>query len=108
MIIRSSAPFHLLLLLSALLSSTARADTANASFTVNATIVSGCAFGNSLATPISNLGTINFGSMSSLPSNVDVVSTSGAGSIVVTCTTGANVTIAIDYGVNGGTASGRF
>jgi len=51
MITRSSTPFHLLLLLSALLNSTARADTANASFTVNATIVSGCAFGNSLATP---------------------------------------------------------
>jgi len=105
MIIRSSTPFHLLLLLSVLACPNAQAATANSSFTVNATIVSGCAFGNSLATPITNLGTINFGSMSSITNNVDVTSASGTGSIVVTCTTGANVTIAIDYGVNGGTST---
>jgi len=108
MIIRSSTPFHLLLLLSVLACPNAQAATANSSFTVNANIVSGCAFGNSLATPITNLGTINFGSMSSITNNVDVTSASGTGSIVVTCTTGANVTIAIDYGVNGGTSTGRF
>lgn len=107
MMLRSATPSYLLLL-SVLVCPMARATTASSSFTVNATIVNGCAFGTSLAASISNLGTINFGSMASIPSNVDVTSASGSGSIILTCTTGANVTIAIDYGINGGTASGRF
>lgn len=105
---RSFAAPYVLFLLSTLASSAAWADSISKSFTVSATIVNGCAFGNSLATPISNLGTINFGSMSSIPSNVDVVSASGTGSVVVTCTPGATVTISMDYGVNGGNATQRL
>ena len=60
------------------------AAAATSSFTVNATITNGCAFGTSLSSPVTSLGTINFGSFASIPTNVDVVSTSGAGSVVVT------------------------
>ena len=66
-------------------------------FKVSAQIAAGCA-----------LGTLSFGTLSSLYSNVDVASTSGAGSIIVTCTPGTAISIALDYGVNGGSASQRY
>ncbi|WP_049074117.1 Csu type fimbrial protein, partial [Klebsiella michiganensis] len=44
----------------------------------------------------------------SLYSNVDVASTAGAGSIIVTCTPGTAISIALDYGVNGGSATQRY
>ncbi len=87
---------------------TLHADTATASFAVTATISKGCAFGSSLTSPISDLGTINFGSLSSIPSNLDVASTAGAGSVVVTCTPGITVAIAMDYGIHGGNATQRY
>lgn len=77
-------------------------------FTVTATLTNGCAFGSSLSSPTSNLGTINFGTMTTIASNVDTVSSAGAGSVVVTCTPGATVTIAMDYGIHGGNATRRF
>lgn len=77
-------------------------------FTVTATLTNGCVFGSSLSSPTSNLGTINFGTMTALDSNVDTVSTAGAGSVVVTCTPGATVSIAMDYGIHGGNATRRF
>jgi len=88
--------------------SAARGDTATKSFAVTATISKGCAFGSSLNSPISDLGTINFGSMSSIPNNLDVVSTTGAGSVVITCTPGIAVAIAMDYGTHGGNATQRY
>lgn len=105
---RSATAVDFLALLFALACPAAWAATATSSFTVNATIVNGCAFGSSLSSPISNLGTLNFGSMSSIPTNVDVVSSAGTGSVVVTCTPGATVTIAMDYGINGGNATRRI
>lgn len=97
-----------LMLLPLMLCSSARAATATSTFTVSATLTNGCVFGSSLSSPTTNLGTINFGSMSSLTSNVDTVSSTGAGSVVVTCTPGASVSIAMDYGIHGGTATRRF
>nr|WP_232776621.1 spore coat U domain-containing protein [Rahnella sp. AA] len=91
-----------------LLTPAVQAATATTSFSVTATVTNGCAFGNSLASPITNLGTINFGSFASVPANVDVVSSAGAGSVVVTCTPGATVSIAMDYGIHGGSATQRY
>jgi len=84
------------------------ADTASTSFTVSATINKGCAFGSSLANPVTDLGTINFGSMPTIPSNLDVTSTSNAGSVAITCTAGITVSIAMDYGIHGGNATQRY
>src|SRR5476649_3049307 len=94
-----------LLTLPMLFCSASYAGTAVLNFTVSATIVNGCAFGSSVTSPTTNLGTINFGSIASVPSNLDMVSTTGAGSVVVTCTPGATPTISMDYGINGGSAT---
>lgn len=103
-------PERLLITLFALplFSCAVNAATATANFTVSATIVNGCAFGSSVSSPITNLGTINFGSIASVPSNLDMVSTTGAGSVVVTCTPGASPAISMDYGINGGSATQRY
>lgn len=84
------------------------ADTAQKSFKVTAQITTGCLLGSGSGTPASDFGTLNFGSMSSLYSNVDVASSAGAGSIIVACTPGMAITVALDYGVNGGSSSQRF
>ncbi|KAB8305447.1 MULTISPECIES: spore coat U domain-containing protein [Rahnella] len=97
-----------LILLPLMFCSAARAATATAAFTVTATLTNGCAFGSSFSSPTTNLGTINFGSMSSIPANVDTTSVAGAGSVVVTCTPGTSVSIAMDYGTHGGSATRRF
>ncbi|RWR02340.1 spore coat protein U [[Pantoea] beijingensis] len=102
-------PVYYTILTSLLLSlNAAQAGVTTKTFTVAATITAGCAFGNSLTSPIDNLGTINFGSLSSLPNNLDMVSSVGAGSVVVSCTPGATVAIAMDYGSHGGSATRRF
>ena len=102
------SPVWLMLLVPLIPCRTANAATAVAAFTVSASLTNGCAFGSSLSSPTSNLGTLNFGSMSSITSNVDTVSSTGAGSVVVTCTPGTSVSIAMDYGTHGGTATRRF
>jgi spore coat protein U-like protein len=84
------------------------ATTPALSFTVSATITGGCAFGSTPASPVSNLGTLNFGSLSSIPGNIDIASSSGAGSVVVTCTPGTAVSIAMDYGLHGGSSTQRY
>ncbi|ELY3086781.1 spore coat protein U domain-containing protein [Klebsiella aerogenes] len=84
------------------------ADTAQKSFKVTAQITTGCLLGSGSGTPASDFGILNFGSMSSLYSNVDVASSAGAGSIIVACTPGMAITVALDYGVNGGSSSQRF
>ncbi len=84
------------------------ADTATSSFAVSSVITSGCALGTDTNDSVTNFGTLDFGSMSSIPGNVDVASTSGAGSVIVTCTPGMSVTIALDYGLHGGSASERY
>ncbi|WP_045049146.1 Csu type fimbrial protein [Rouxiella chamberiensis] len=87
---------------------TRAATTPALTFTVSAVITKGCAFGSSPVSPITSLGTLNFGSFASLPSNVDIASSSGAGSVVVTCTPGTAVSIAMDYGTHGGSSTQRY
>lgn len=77
-------------------------------FKVSAQIAAGCALGAGDGSQTTDFGTLSFGTLSSLYSNVDVASTSGAGSIIVTCTPGTAISIALDYGVNGGSASQRY
>ncbi|HGM5489087.1 TPA: spore coat U domain-containing protein [Serratia fonticola] len=102
-------PYIFFILVSLVLCGVAGAATPiKTTFTVTATLTNGCAFGSSLSSPISNLGIINFGTMTTIANNVDTVSSAGAGSVVVTCTPGATVTIAMDYGIHGGNATRRF
>lgn len=89
-------------------SSVAEADTTTSTFTVSATIDNGCVFGDGMGSSTSDFGTIDFGTMSSIASSVDVTSSTGSGSIVVTCTPGLAATIALDYGVNGGSSTERY
>ena len=84
------------------------ADTTTSSFTVSSVITSGCALGTSTSDSVTDFGTLNFGTMSSIADDVDVASTSGAGSIIVTCTPGTSISIALDYGTHGGSASERY
>lgn len=93
---------------SLLVSPCTSASSVSKQFTVAAIINSGCIFGNSARSTASHLGTLNFGEKAFLDSNVDVTSTSGGGSIVVTCTPGLAISIAMDYGVNGGSSSSRY
>lgn len=80
----------------------ASGGTTSKALTVSAEIEYGCAIGNQLTpTPTVNLGTIDFGSMPRVANQIDVTSTVGTGSIVVTCTPGTNVSIALDSGKNG-------
>lgn len=83
------------------------AVTVNASFDVTATLQNGCLFGVSSSSS-SNMGTLSFGSQSATATNVDVVSSTGSGSIVVTCTPGSSISIALDYGANGGSSAQRY
>ncbi|ALV93412.1 spore coat U domain-containing protein [Pantoea vagans] len=77
------------------------------SFQVMAAITSGCAFGSN-SSASADFGTLDFGTMSAISTPVDVSSSSGAGSIVVTCTPGTAITLALDYGEHGGSASSRY
>ncbi|HCF1760146.1 spore coat U domain-containing protein [Pseudomonas aeruginosa] len=79
-------------------------------FQVQATIDYGCAFGTStlINSNTYDLGTLSFGTLSNLASPVNVASSSRAGSIVLTCTPGMTVSVALDYGVNGGSSSQRY
>lgn len=85
----------------------ARSDSQQKIFKVSAQIASGCSLGGA-GTQAADFGTLSFGSMSSLYSNVDVASGAGAGSIVIACTPGIAISIALDYGVNGGSATNRY
>lgn len=86
----------------------ALAGTVSDTFQVSAVIESGCAFENTAQTDAINFGTISFGERSAIDQNVDVSSSSGAGSLSVTCTPGTALSIALDYGVNGGNSSSRY
>ena len=92
-----------------LLSSQLIAGTTSKTFQVSAVITGGCALGNgSAGNNDTQFGTINFGERSSIPSNIDVASSNGAGSLIVTCTPGIGVSISLDYGLNGGNSSARY
>lgn len=97
--------FSLFILLA--LSAGCIAGTASDSFQVSAVITSGCALGSS-SDSSTDFGTLSFGTMSAISASVDVASSSGSGSIVVTCTPGTSMTIALDYGAHGGSSSQRY
>lgn len=80
----------------------------NKAFTVNAAIAAGCILGSG-SSDVTAFGTINFGQISTLPANLDVSSTVGAGSIQVQCTPNTSLSIAINAGLNSSNIStGRF
>ncbi|MCG8708091.1 spore coat protein U domain-containing protein [Brenneria sp. 4F2] len=97
-----------LLLPIALFSFPAMALTVSDTFTVSADIEKGCAFGSNINAGQSDMGTIDFGTQSASSVNTDVASTVGGGSVVVTCTPGITVSIALDYGLHGGSSSQRY
>jgi spore coat protein U-like protein len=97
-----------------LLSATGRADTGvndtpiTKAFVVKAAIANGCILGSGAA-DVTSYGNISFGQVSLLPSNVDVTSATGAGSILLQCTPGTSLTIGISAGLNATNISGgRF
>ncbi len=100
--------YGLYLLLAYLLAPPLAADTVTRNFTVTATIANGCIFGSSGSGGSGNLGTINFGTLANVANVVDAASTVGAGSLVVTCTPGMAVSIALNGGVNGGSNAQRY
>lgn len=78
-------------------------------FAVKATIERGCVIGGGTSSATS-VGTIDFGQVTLLSGNVDAASSRGAGSIVLRCTPGINVTISMGAGQNaaGSIAGGRY
>ncbi|WP_413508349.1 spore coat U domain-containing protein [Serratia proteamaculans] len=97
------------LLLAGLLSvSEVCADTTSQAFTVNASIVKGCVLGSGV-TDVTTFGTLSFGQVSSLSSNISIVSSAGAGSVVIRCNPGLSVTLALNVGnnVTGSISAGR-
>ncbi|WP_426768586.1 Csu type fimbrial protein [Erwinia aphidicola] len=86
----------------------ALAVTVRDTFQVSAVIESGCSLQNTTQNDGVNFGTINFGEHSAINQNVDVSSSSGAGSLSVICTPGTTLSIALDYGINGGNSNSRF
>ena len=106
----SSRRLFLPLLLLPLPSLVAHADPSPISraFQVQAVVANGCTFGTAISNNAYDLGTLSFGTLGNLASPVNVASSSGAGSIVLTCTPGMTVSVALDYGVNGGSSSQRY
>nr|WP_187433356.1 spore coat U domain-containing protein [Serratia marcescens] len=97
------------LLLTALIGAPAAcADTVSQGFTVNASIIKGCVLGSGI-TNVTSFGTLSFGQVSSLSSNINIVSSAGAGSILIRCNPGLSVSLALNVGnnVTGSIAGGR-
>lgn len=69
-------------------------------FRVQAMVTNGCAFGTRLSNNTYDLGLLDFGTLGSLARPVDIASAAGAGSIVLTCTPGMTVSVALDNGLN--------
>ncbi|HSX71470.1 MAG TPA: spore coat protein U domain-containing protein, partial [Pseudomonas sp.] len=67
------------------------------SFELRAQVVPGCLLGAG-SSDVTTFGSISFGQISTLNSNLDVVSTPGSGSIVVQCSPGTNFTLALNAG----------
>ena len=85
------------------------AATKTASVGFNATLVAACAAGTT-SNGVVSFGTLNFGTISSLAVPVDAVTSQGSGSIVLRCTPGASVTLALGNGNNasGSVSAGRW
>jgi spore coat protein U-like protein len=74
-------------------------ETVTDTIDVTATIQNGCSIGSSGGTTAS-FGTIDFGTMSNLTSQISVISAVGSGSIIATCTPGTAITIALNTGTH--------
>lgn len=74
------------------------------SFQIRAGIVNGCLLGTG-ATDVSTYGSLNFGQFGTLPADVSTVTTPGGGSIILQCTPGMTLTIALSAGANTTTVS---
>ncbi|WP_344290112.1 spore coat protein U domain-containing protein, partial [Microbacterium arabinogalactanolyticum] len=97
------------LLLTALIGApAAHADTVSKGFTVNASIIKGCVLGSGV-TNVTSFGSMSFGQVASLSSPIKIVSSAGAGSILIRCNPGLSVSLALNVGnnVTGSIASGR-
>jgi spore coat protein U-like protein len=83
-------------------------QTLSQSFQLRAVVSEGCILGSGTADTAS-FGTISFGQFGRLPTNVDRASNSEFGSIVIQCTPGIGLRIAIGPGVGTTTiAGGRY
>lgn len=84
------------------------ADTVSQAFTVNASIIKGCILGSGV-TDVTTFGTLSFGQVSSLSSNISIVSSAGAGSVLIRCNPNVSVTLALNVGSNvtGSISAGR-
>lgn len=76
--------------------------------TVNATVVKGCILGSG-SSDVTTFGSLNFGQISSLASNISIVSSAGAGSVLFRCNPGLSATLALGIGnnVTGSISAGR-
>lgn len=82
--------------------------TLSQSFELRAQIVPGCLLGAS-SSDVTTFGNISFGQISTLGSNLDVVSTPGSGSITLQCSPGTPFTLSLNAGNNASNiGSGRF
>ncbi|MBU1330755.1 MAG: spore coat U domain-containing protein [Gammaproteobacteria bacterium] len=82
--------------------------TLSRSFELRATVVRGCLLGTGSA-DVSSFGTLNFGQFGSLPNDVQASSSEGAGTIVLHCTPGTAVTVALNAGMHSSDiAGGRY
>ncbi|MGG2398009.1 spore coat U domain-containing protein [Pseudomonas sp. SH1-B] len=80
------------------------------SFQLRAEIVPGCLLGTG-ASDATSFGNMSFGQISNLPSNLDIVSTPGNGSIILQCSPGTAVSLSLNAGLNTGGAgigTGRY
>ncbi|AEB58740.1 Csu type fimbrial protein [Ectopseudomonas mendocina] len=75
------------------------------SFQLRAEIVPGCLLGAG-GSDATSFGSISFGSISTLPSNLDAASTPGNGSIVLQCSPGTAVSISLNAGLNASSVGG--
>lgn len=77
-------------------------------FTVNASVVKGCVLGSG-ASDTDTFGNLNFGQISSLDSDIRIVSRIGAGSVQLRCNPELNVILALSIGnhVTGSITAGR-
>lgn len=70
------------------------------SFQISAQVEPGCVLGSG-PTDTNSFGTINFGRLGQLATDLNVASTAGSGSVMLQCTPNTPITIAIDGGRHG-------
>lgn len=99
--------WFLLLLAAIATQSAADPSPVSRAFQVTAVVAQGCAFGTTDSDSSVDLGTIDFGDVTSLSPPPFMASSLGNGSIVLTCTPGMSVRISIGNGLNGSSTSER-